>query len=207
MTPSTLLVADPKLMEEVKVKTFSGAAVSIVAAIMIAVLFFSELSIYMTPERVDRLVVDKTRGEKLMVSFDITFPRLPCSLLTMTALDVAGESHLDLEQDIRKRVVTPSGEVLPQELKYDLSGAAKDAARITVRYVLILYALCNRLLLVCFYSVLCLLVSIHLSSALTIHPVHIHILLVPTLPPVSATATAASAVLDATTVVAVFSSF
>ena len=51
--------------------------VSVVAISLILLLFFSELSIYMTTETVDHLFVDISRGEKLRINFNVTFPHIP----------------------------------------------------------------------------------------------------------------------------------
>lgn len=112
--------SDPKLMEDVKVKTFSGAIVSVIAAIFIVVLILTEFQLYLTTETQHRLHLDTTRGERLKITIDVSFPRIPCSLLTMKAQDVAGESHLDLVYDIRKKVLTKEGHVLPQEYTYGM---------------------------------------------------------------------------------------
>lgn len=37
------------------------------------------------------LVVDKGRGEKMEIHMNITFPRMPCELLTLDVMDVSGE--------------------------------------------------------------------------------------------------------------------
>ena len=42
---------------------------------MILLLFFSELSLFMRTETLDHLEVDVSRGEKLRIHFDVTFPQ------------------------------------------------------------------------------------------------------------------------------------
>ena len=32
----------------------------------------------------------------LKVQFDVTFPAVPCSLLSLDAMDISGEQHLDI---------------------------------------------------------------------------------------------------------------
>ena len=36
-------------------------------------------------------LVDKSRGEKLVVNMNITFPRVPCYLLSVDIMDISGE--------------------------------------------------------------------------------------------------------------------
>jgi len=108
--------AYPKLHEEVKVKTFSGAAVSVCASIFIVILFVSELSFYLSVEKVDHLFVDTTRGEKLQINFDVTFQRIPCSLLSVDAMDVSGSHQLDVTHHIKKNPSTKME--LPLALKF-----------------------------------------------------------------------------------------
>jgi hypothetical protein len=49
---------------------------------LILLLFVTELSLYMQVETSDRLFVDISRGEKLRINFDVTFPHIPCSSTT-----------------------------------------------------------------------------------------------------------------------------
>jgi hypothetical protein len=84
----------PKLSEEYKVRTASGAAskkkffkyemlkffkVSIAAILIMAMLFISELSFYLTAHKTEHLVVDLTMEDKIQINFDFSFDRVPCS--------------------------------------------------------------------------------------------------------------------------------
>lgn len=80
----------PKLDDEVKVRTIVGAVVSVIAIISMLILFLTEFQSYLAEETIDRLSVDTTRSEKLKINFDITFPHIPCSLLSIDAMDVSG---------------------------------------------------------------------------------------------------------------------
>jgi len=52
--------------------------VTIISAILICILLWSEFSDYRTPEMKPQLVVDKSRKERLEININITFPHVPC---------------------------------------------------------------------------------------------------------------------------------
>ena len=85
----------PKTLDDFKERTGSGAAVSIISVCSILLLIFSELRAYMTPVTTDHLYVDTTRGERIRINANITFPNMPCA-----GLKCAGASpllqHVDL---------------------------------------------------------------------------------------------------------------
>jgi len=104
--------AYPKTLEDFRVRTFSGAAVSILSGIFITWLFFSELSFYLSTEVNPELFVDTSRGEKLQINMDVTFPDLPCSYLSLDAMDVSGEHQLDVDHNIFKKRIGKDGKQL-----------------------------------------------------------------------------------------------
>eukprot|EP01108_Squamamoeba_japonica_P007043 TRINITY_DN5858_c0_g1_i1.p1 TRINITY_DN5858_c0_g1~~TRINITY_DN5858_c0_g1_i1.p1 ORF type:complete len:419 (+),score=181.00 TRINITY_DN5858_c0_g1_i1:121-1377(+) len=132
--------AYPKTHEDFRVRTFSGATISILSGAFILFLFFSEFAYYLTTEVHPEVKVDTTRGEKLQINVDMVFPRLPCAYLTLDAMDVAGEQQLDLSHDIFKRRLRSDGTPVDAPVEKDsalgvakppppaLSDAAKRAA-------------------------------------------------------------------------------
>lgn len=54
-----------------------------IALALMCLLFFSELSWFMTTETTNHLRVDPSRGEKLKINFDVTFPHISCSCTRM----------------------------------------------------------------------------------------------------------------------------
>ena len=54
------------------------APVTVVSALVVAVLFFSELYYYMNSRTIEQMKVDPTLGERLTINFDITFHALHC---------------------------------------------------------------------------------------------------------------------------------
>jgi hypothetical protein len=51
----------------------------------------SELTASTRPSPKPAQLVDKSRGEKLVVNMNITFPRVPCYLLSVDIMDISGE--------------------------------------------------------------------------------------------------------------------
>jgi len=103
------LDAYPKTIEDFRIRTLPGAAVSIVSTVIILVLFFSEFSFYLETEVQPELYVDVSRGEKLRINFDILFPHLPCSYVSLDAMDVAGEHQFDVHHNVFKKRLSPEG--------------------------------------------------------------------------------------------------
>lgn len=115
---------------------------SIIAAVCILGLFISELLIYLTPDRVDRLQVDTSRGEKLPIFVDVTFHSLPCQLLSLQAMDVAGSNQETLTHSFRKTPLDRSGRPLDQGHEYGASNS-------TITHTYCVYATCLAFFSVC----------------------------------------------------------
>ncbi|UYV74746.1 ERGIC3 [Cordylochernes scorpioides] len=111
------LDAYPKTLEDFRIKTYSGAFVTLVSIVVIVVLFAWELNYYLTPEVKEELFVDMSRGEKLRINLDIVFPRLSCSGLSLDAMDVSGEQHINIEHNLYKRRLGLDGKPLDQPVR------------------------------------------------------------------------------------------
>jgi len=109
------LDAYPKTLEDFRVRTLSGAAVSVISGLIILFLLLSEFSLFLKLEVQPHLLVDTTRGEKLRININIVFPSLPCAYLSVDAMDIAGESQLDVEDNISKKRLHPNGSVIEIE--------------------------------------------------------------------------------------------
>jgi len=103
------LDAYPKTMEDFRVRTFSGAAVSVISGLFIFWLFVSEFVYYLSVEIRPELSVDTSRGEKLRINMDVVFHNLPCSYLSVDAMDISGEHQLDVDHNIFKKRISPNG--------------------------------------------------------------------------------------------------
>jgi len=101
--------AYPKTLDDFRVRTFSGAVVSIVSGIFIMWLFFSEVALYLSTDVQPELFVDTTRGEKLKINMDVIFHKLPCAYLSVDAMDISGEHQLDVSHNVYKKRLSPEG--------------------------------------------------------------------------------------------------
>ncbi|KAI3675853.1 hypothetical protein L1987_85449 [Smallanthus sonchifolius] len=115
------LDAYPKINEDFYSRTLSGGVITLVASIAMFLLFFSELGLYLHTVTETKLVVDTSRGEKLHINFDITFPAVSCTLLSLDAMDISGEQHLDIRHDIIKKRIDFNGKVI-EEKKEGIGG-------------------------------------------------------------------------------------
>ena len=82
--------AYPKLKEDYREKTISGAAISVIAGVFMLVLFMSEFSSYLDIDSQHELVVDTGRGGSLRINMNITFGQMPCNVLSLDAMDISG---------------------------------------------------------------------------------------------------------------------
>ncbi|GFO19068.1 endoplasmic reticulum-Golgi intermediate compartment protein 3 [Plakobranchus ocellatus] len=106
--------AYPKTLEDFRVKTYGGAAVTLVSGILMFVLFISELNYYLTLEVHPELFVDTSRGQKLRINIDIVFPKMACSYLALDAMDVSGESQIDIDAHLLKQRLDPDGKQISE---------------------------------------------------------------------------------------------
>ncbi|KAJ0086572.1 hypothetical protein Patl1_08500 [Pistacia atlantica] len=117
------LDAYPKINEDFYSRTLSGGLITLVSSVVMFLLFFSELRLYLHAVTETKLVVDTSRGETLRINFDVTFPALPCSILSLDAMDISGEQHLDVKHDIFKKRLDNHGNVI--EARQEGIGAPK----------------------------------------------------------------------------------
>ncbi|EXJ87040.1 hypothetical protein A1O3_03997 [Capronia epimyces CBS 606.96] len=98
----TRLDAFTKTVEDARIRTTSGGIVTIASIIIIIYLVLSEWADYRRIVVQPELVVDKGRGEKMEIHLNITFPRIPCELLTLDVMDVSGEQQTGVVHGVSK---------------------------------------------------------------------------------------------------------
>lgn len=112
--------AFPRAEEHLLQKTKSGAVVSIIGLAIMATLFVHELKYYLTTNTVHQMSVDLKRGENLPIHINMTFPSLPCEVLSVDAIDMSGKHEVDLDTNIWKIRLNKNGQILGTEYLSDL---------------------------------------------------------------------------------------
>lgn len=112
--------AYPKTLEDFRIKTLGGGTITVISAIVMILLFTSEIQDYLTPGVEEQLYVDTSRGAKLKINLDIVFPKIGCDFLSLDAQDVSGEQHIDIEHNVYKRRLDLDGKPIEDPVR-DLS--------------------------------------------------------------------------------------
>jgi endoplasmic reticulum-Golgi intermediate compartment protein 3 len=121
-------------MEDVKVKTRTGAFLTLLSAAFIFTFMTIEFLDYRKVGVDTSIVVDKSMGEKVTAHMNITFPRVPCfrmsnnghrmvsylklthitfSVVSMDVMDISGDVQRDLSHSIIKTRIDSTGQMIP----------------------------------------------------------------------------------------------
>ncbi|KAI9193660.1 endoplasmic reticulum vesicle transporter-domain-containing protein [Polychytrium aggregatum] len=106
------LDAYAKPLDDFKVKTSSGASITLVSAFFIVLLLISEFVDWRSVKLQPHIDVDKARNEKMTINMNITFPHIPCFLLSLDVMDIAGEHQNDVSHNVYKVRLSPDGSVI-----------------------------------------------------------------------------------------------
>ncbi|KIY68329.1 DUF1692-domain-containing protein [Cylindrobasidium torrendii FP15055 ss-10] len=107
-----------KTTDDVKVKTRTGALLTLLSAAIILAFTMMEFVDYRTVYTDTSVLVDKSRGQRLTVNMNITFPRVPCYLLSLDVMDISGEQQRDLSHNILKRRLDSQGRAVKGSKSY-----------------------------------------------------------------------------------------
>ena len=125
--------AFPKVNEDFFQRTLSGGVITVVATVVVAVLFVSQLRVFMAVNTDYELSVDSSRGEQMRIHLDVTFPRMPCSVVSLDVMDVSGEQELDVSHDIFKRRLDRRGKPIAVGEKDTVNGNKVDPETVAAR--------------------------------------------------------------------------
>ncbi|KAJ3354099.1 Endoplasmic reticulum-Golgi intermediate compartment protein 3 [Kappamyces sp. JEL0680] len=101
-----------KPLEDFRVKTVSGASVTLISMFLIFILVMGEFADWLKVDMVPSLAVDKSRKEKMQININMTFPKIPCFLLSIDVMDVAGEHQNSADHLMHKSRLDPEGKVI-----------------------------------------------------------------------------------------------
>jgi len=87
--------------------------VTIAGSVLAAILFFNEFFRFFSADIITIMAVDTSRAETLPIHFNITFPHLPCSVLSLDALDASGKHDVDVSTNVWKSRVDYTGRLIP----------------------------------------------------------------------------------------------
>ncbi|MCJ1338785.1 hypothetical protein MMC09_004074 [Bachmanniomyces sp. S44760] len=102
------LDAFTKTVEDARIRTTSGGVVTIASLLIVLYLIWGEWSDYRRIAVHPELIVDKGRGERMEIHLNISFPRIPCELLTLDVMDVSGEQQTGVMHGVSKVRLTSS---------------------------------------------------------------------------------------------------
>ncbi|KAI8098853.1 endoplasmic reticulum vesicle transporter-domain-containing protein [Halteromyces radiatus] len=124
------LDAYAKTLDDFRIRTTTGAAVTLVSTVIIVFLVLIEIWSYLTPVFQPEIVVDGGKMEKLPINFDITFPNIPCHMLSLDIMDESGQHISNYEHDVFKVRLDENGKEINTEKQTVLSNpnAADDLA-------------------------------------------------------------------------------
>jgi endoplasmic reticulum-Golgi intermediate compartment protein 3 len=127
----TRLDAFTKTVEDARIRTTSGGIVTIISIIVVIYLAWGEWLDYRRIIVHPELIVDKGRGlffaspglilaqmicshclagERMEIHMNITFPKLPCELLTLDVMDVSGEQQHGVLHGVKKVRLQPASQ-------------------------------------------------------------------------------------------------
>ncbi|CAB3231128.1 unnamed protein product [Arctia plantaginis] len=115
------LDAYAKTLEDFRIKTTTGAAITVSGGLIMILLFLSELYTYMSPNISEELFVDTSRGHKLRINLDVIVPKISCNYLVLDAMDSSGEQHLQMEQNVHKRRLDLDGNPIEEPKKEEIA--------------------------------------------------------------------------------------
>ncbi|KAF4708825.1 hypothetical protein FOZ63_030899 [Perkinsus olseni] len=107
-----------KLPRDLTEGTTTGATISVITLVVAIYLFISELIDYLTPQRTSRMLIEHNKEDydsQLQINLDISFPRLPCDLLSFDAQDVMGSHSVEVSGHFFAERLTESGEVIAKD--------------------------------------------------------------------------------------------
>lgn len=120
-----------KPIQEFQVKTTCGGYLSVCSFILIILLFVTELRYFLQLEIKDEMLIDQNQDQKyLNISLDVTFFKVPCSVLHMNLIDPKKANVMHVAHEIYKTRLTSDGKKIGKRTRDSLANVAQTAAEL-----------------------------------------------------------------------------
>lgn len=106
-----------KPIDDFRIKTATGASLTLISSLLVLILAVSEFADWVHIDIIPTLNVDTSRKDKMNINLDVVFPKMPCFLVNLDIMDVAGEHHNDLKHDVHKTRLDQAGREVMGKLK------------------------------------------------------------------------------------------
>jgi len=100
-----------KVHEDHTQKSQAGGVVTVITAVIVAVLFWTELNEFCSNEVVDSITVDTRINQKLPITLNVTFPHLRCDEVSVDTVDSAGDNQVNVHGNLQKISLDKEGKV------------------------------------------------------------------------------------------------
>jgi hypothetical protein len=107
----------PKIEQDLVAKSSSGNKLTTIAYILTILIILAEIYAHSSANNQynEHVTVDKSIMKKMRVDLNITFPSLHCDDVHMNIMDVAGDSHNDVDDTLVKKRLHLDGRILSRE--------------------------------------------------------------------------------------------
>ena len=119
----------PKVDEEFRVQTEKGGLTTMIAIFVICLLFLGEIASHISQNSStsEHISVNTDLGKRMRINMNITFPALSCEDLHVDAMDVAGDSQIDVDDTLIKKQLRLDGTLRSaQELKVETNSHRQE---------------------------------------------------------------------------------
>jgi len=101
----------PKTETDYEIRTERGAQLTFIGYLLMLILIFAEFITWnsLNSEANEHIVVDTSIGKRMRVNLNMTFMGLHCDDLHLDVIDVAGDSQMDISDNMFKRRLTLEG--------------------------------------------------------------------------------------------------
>jgi len=99
-----------KVPRDLTEATLAGGTISLLSSIVMAYLFISNFSAYLSVEQKTSIVLDASQEKKLQLNFNVTLYHLPCRFATLDIVDVMGTHFQNVSTNIIKTRVETDAE-------------------------------------------------------------------------------------------------